>query len=108
MESKHTPSPWIIKPEKHFGFPTFEISNENELNWIAQVSNDYMPGEANAHLIAAAPDMYEALLKLKAWNEKYPPGQIYDYGRGVSIEKELTEIVNEGIAVIAKAENKQP
>ena len=47
----------------------YEISSPEDACWIARVQNhrgciSTKPGDANAHLIAAAPDLYEALEKL--------------------------------------------
>lgn len=58
---------------------------------------------ANAKLIASAPDMLEACLKLVEWNKKYPPNKTYDWGKANQIEAELTEIVNQQINAINKA-----
>ena len=54
--SAHTPGPWIVKA-------TPESSNQN---FIVQVGKDRVPvwSEANARLIAAAPNLYEALAHL--------------------------------------------
>lgn len=57
----HTPGPWKIQ---EFSAQTYMISTfQNGL--IAQ----HVPGEANARLIAAAPELYEALEELrdKVW-----------------------------------------
>jgi hypothetical protein len=55
-ETKHTPGPWTINPEKRGG-PWYRIE-AGENGWVAQVPN---PDSANAALIAAAPAMLEAL-----------------------------------------------
>ena len=59
--------------------------------------------QANAKLIAAAPGLIEACIKLKEWNDKYPPGRIYDYSQGKAIENELTSIVKMQFEAIKKA-----
>lgn len=60
--SKHTPGPWWPKRSK-------TESCDGSLRWYVEhdgagIWNDGVPSvcsEANAHLIAAAPDLYEAL-----------------------------------------------
>jgi len=58
----HTKGPWVpYFDERHFGA---QIHSQGKCNhWIANLKCESCPGqaEANAHLIAAAPDMLEAL-----------------------------------------------
>jgi hypothetical protein len=69
---KATPGPWAIAPDRKNDPAASDYLNDtegflieggsDEADWtIAAVWNDGPPGEANAHLIAAAPDLYEAL-----------------------------------------------
>ena len=70
---KHTPGPWTITPDEvrinQTKMQVLEISSEEMPYWIAYVQSskpytDYKgDSKANANLIAAAPDMYEALKK---------------------------------------------
>ena len=69
--------------------------------WSGYVGEDET--KANAKLIAAAPGLIEACIKLKEWNDKYPPGRIYDYSQGKAIENELTSIVKMQFEAIKKA-----
>jgi len=50
-ETKWTPGPWVV-------CPAGDIWSEN---LVSLVADTYSPVEANAHLIAAAPELYEAL-----------------------------------------------
>ena len=65
--SKHTPGPWEIK--RHFD-PGYKFISAPKHSGLAQVvwcmeDEDRSPAcEANAHLIAAAPDLLEALEEL--------------------------------------------
>lgn len=55
---KHTPGKWEIRKGKRKD----TVSVETDAAYIAEVyGQDYDDGEANARLIAAAPDMLEAL-----------------------------------------------
>ncbi len=66
-----TPGPWKMHPKTEMiqqpgNPPSFEISSEVGSYWIAQVQANapYVKTcEANARLIAAAPEMYEALIR---------------------------------------------
>jgi len=59
MATKHTPGPWLIDPSWDI------LGNTKDGNgMVCQITVDAVPRDeaaANAHLIAAAPDMYEAL-----------------------------------------------
>jgi hypothetical protein len=55
-DSKHTPGPWAVVDD--YGM-AFEI--ESRTSGVARVSTADVRAEANARLIAAAPDMLEAL-----------------------------------------------
>lgn len=64
--SKHTPGEWRVEPECSYGY---DIRSEGE-KWVCSANNDHGNPErfptneeslSNAHLIAAAPDLLEAL-----------------------------------------------
>lgn len=60
MPSKHTPSPWRLRTDpSHYDSLTDICDDGGHL--IAQTCGDWSPMEANARLIAAAPDLLEAL-----------------------------------------------
>lgn len=67
MKTKHTPGPWLYSPhyrEHAQGHIYLPNANENEAHTIDLVGAAGMSQEqlnANANLIAAAPDMLEAL-----------------------------------------------
>ena len=56
---KHTPGPWKAHPTGHSrsGKPDYEIHWSDDGECVAEVVH----GEADAHLIAAAPELLEAL-----------------------------------------------
>lgn len=93
-EPKFTPGPWfsvakLSGSENHRGF---KICGDDgwALADIQPVDEDGIEGRANAHLIAAAPELYEALLRLV-----YSP-----YREGTPSHKKLED---DGKAALAKA-----
>ena len=102
MKKKFTEGEWII--DKKRDTVCIDILCNDEV--VATCWDDYDCVDqlrANAKLIAAAPDLIEACIKLKEWNDKYPPGRIYDYSQGKAIENELTSIVKMQFEAIKKA-----
>jgi len=73
MTEKFTPGPWKVQRTNQGVF--IEGNVEKPIGYLAQVRGIYRDGnrvmeDANAALIAAAPDMYEALENLlEAWDE---------------------------------------
>lgn len=99
MEKKFTEGKWI-----DLGY-CVAIDVADGISNICEM-RDWVGDEemcANAKLIAAAPGLLEACIKLKEWNDKYPPGRIYDYSQGKAIENELTSIVKMQFEAIKKA-----
>ena len=76
----HTPGPWKVTGEELVSVGDQElfhrvIRDEGE-RWTALVEIEDREGEANAHLIAAAPAMYEALtIALQIMIDKRVPYQ---------------------------------
>jgi hypothetical protein len=63
-ESKHTPGPWLARfDERRDNYQIFGAGKTGMRPWIAITKCESVPAhhEANAHLIAAAPDMLGAL-----------------------------------------------
>src|SRR5215813_7422945 len=78
MASKHTPGPWAVY--RHDGSNRLDImaaDGDGEGGWIAHdISSPGTEREANARLIAAAPEMLEALrevTKQLAWYAGHKP-----------------------------------
>jgi hypothetical protein len=68
MEAKHTPGPWCIDPHQSPEQPLTVFDGPNCGTLIAIVSGDpdEPENEANAKLIAAAPDLLAALERIAA------------------------------------------
>lgn len=69
MEAKFTPGPWRLHDYPYLHIRAGGSDGENDGATV--FAGDYAgPGGVNAHLIAAAPDLYEAL---KAVLERFDP-----------------------------------
>ena len=104
--SAHTPGPWLIVQDDDFAGLSIRSGNERDashisylqicadINGLRKKSEKYADTEAqaNARLIAAAPDMYEAL---KMWSR-------WDY----MTELELSMALEATAAALAKASGK--
>lgn len=68
MEFKHSPAPWDLNKRTD----GFNIVDGDNSGFVAHV-----PKQDNAHLIAAAPELLEALIEMQrnglkqGWNDKY-------------------------------------
>ena len=65
--SKHTPGPWEIEDHYHFSYRWIsgpEHSQFAQVVWCMEDEDRSPSCEANAYLIAAAPDLLEALQNL--------------------------------------------
>ena len=98
--SKHTPGPWEIEEHYHFGYRWISGPQHSQLAqvvWCMEYEDRSPECEANAHLIAAAPELLEAL--------EYYVEKVADLSRyGVIIETSLREKAE---AAIAKAKDSQ-
>lgn len=74
MKTEFTKGEWIaVELPKKYGYCTHEIHYSEKGECIT----DGVYGEANAKLIAAAPDLLEACLEvIKVWNEDGDNGEI--------------------------------
>ena len=67
-EPKFTPGPWIVCPDVGLQIPVASVAKEGlkrNVSHVAGIRNG--EGAANAHLIAAAPDLYKALAHLEPY-----------------------------------------
>lgn len=89
----HTPGPWEFVPkltasENHKGFFIRAQRATRDGKWaladVQPADQDGVIGTANARLIAAAPELLEALLRSLNWLSSYPGGgamNCYDQAR---------------------------
>lgn len=105
METKHTPGPWEYERRDWEGQYIWgnddRIPGPDKRRFIADVSLAYDGAEANARLIAAAPDLLEALMLFfldpdgKAWIDSEMPDRDWD--------KQRDQATTLAFAAIAKA-----
>ena len=68
--SMHTPGPWIVAEDQvqdEDGNDIADVTLYNEWNTTEGIVTKEMPWEANARLIAAAPEMFEFIRKVLRW-----------------------------------------
>lgn len=93
--SKHTPRPWMAREVTSSGFPG-QSGWAIDFNEDQEQVVDYVYEAADAHLIAAAPELLEALERLKC--ELILSDVDMDY-----IESHFRPWLNKAEAAIAKA-----
>lgn len=97
MTDKHTPGPWEAKPKvsDHKRFVIW--SNKEAGAAVCETSNwlneDFDEIKANAYLIAAAPDLFEALDRFVGWH---------------LLDIEPSQLLREAQQALAKARGDQP
>jgi hypothetical protein len=95
-ELKHTPGPWIIRHEG-----VWSVGTDHEMTALVYGCTD-KEEEANAHLIAAAPELLEAL---KAMVDKFDSEIHNEYDGTRLLEGRLSE-ANFARRIIDKAEGR--
>ena len=103
--SKHTPGPWTIEGKTNAG--GFQVSKPNRKDgtafstyWIASVGPSLDEDQANAKLIAAAPDLLHAVRSLLEGLKPDAPGE-FSF-QGVAYLERVA--IPRAIAAIKKAE----
>ena len=95
--TEHTPGPWEIEDHYHFSYRWIsgpEHSQLAQVVWCMEDEDRSPECEANAHLIAAAPDLLEALEALVLDESKeYIPTRLWDAARAaIAKAKGQTEL----------------
>lgn len=69
MGAQHTPGPWRTGPSHVVQYQWHDEQNRRCTSWIAECVGDHPPGEieANARLIAAAPELLAACELIDAY-----------------------------------------
>ena len=94
METKHTPGPWL------YNDTTAQVHRLHSAT-IAEVCNHDMNREANARLIAAAPDLLEACIAMAKWIDGH--GEVVFLGGGFGAIDSMNNARLLSRAAIAKA-----
>lgn len=118
MSSKHTPGPWVVTPHPDQNVDVFAVGEVTDEAFQYGLSHTicYQNAEANARLIAAAPDLLEALSKAVRETEQFlfdawlarvcPSGDVESVQRqwlASSDNREFVDEWREQIDAIAKA-----
>lgn len=97
-EAKFTKGPWFIRATSRSGLE-YEIKHSGgEIGWVNDNPSVDGSHQANARLIAAAPDMYEALESLIYALENAPP---------LDMMKEIVLAGDKARSALAKARGEQ-
>jgi len=105
--SKHTPGPWALEPAS-MGFGGVYGPDGEIVFALAYARPDERPEaecEANAHLIAAAPEMLEALREALEYFDGKADAE-YLPGRAAPVGNREMQLCGEIRAAIAKAEGR--
>lgn len=94
METKHTPGPWLYNDTTAQVHPPHSAT-------IAEVCNHDLNREANARLIAAAPELLEACVAMAEWVDAH--GEIVFVGGGRGVVNPMNNARLLSRAAIAKA-----
>lgn len=81
MSSKHTPGPWVVTPHPQTHVDVFGVGvirDDKEFQYALSHTFCYQNAEANARLIAAAPELLEALIRLEAELVEDKYGECYE------------------------------
>lgn len=102
MPNKFTPGPWIQQANCKAGLHYFVIKSETENREVITIINPDLEEQtiqeynANASLIASAPDLLAALESFVAWID-------VNKMEGINLPSDLERIYSAGCKAIAKA-----
>jgi hypothetical protein len=91
METKHTPGPWHLDDEAQ---PDYVFSRDMKMIATLRGEGDELPLIANARLIAAAPDLLEALEHMVA---------VSNWATTIQSEEQYDAMITKAEAAIRKA-----
>lgn len=94
----YTQGPWQALPTGHGGIigPRWEVRAGNiSVADLRDNGHNRTHGAANARLIAAAPELYEAVVLLLSSRSHHPDQEV--------VERRVIEGLNKGLAALAKA-----
>ena len=102
MSNKHTPGPWVQGTSKHGRCCVWLDGHTEPENTMGPADIWIDCGtEFNARLIAAAPDLLEAISKFVAFAERH--GEVVFSGGGMSAIDAMNACTTKARAAIAKA-----
>ena len=67
MEFKHSPAPWRCHDKRPNCSGYSIVGNDGQYIAFVGDSDELSPVDANAHLIAAAPDLLDVLIECRKW-----------------------------------------
>ncbi|EPJ3738909.1 hypothetical protein NXT90_000584 [Proteus mirabilis] len=101
MEFKHSPAPWVAVINTDLDLPGGLIkSGDKSIAHTLQKAIGAEQARANAHLIATAPELLEALIEIVEMQSK-------NYGNGMVTHMQLANLAKKAKIVIEKALGQQ-
>jgi len=76
MNTQYSPGPWAVKHHEETNSYTVHVAKKSWQSWSIAGLNDCTQDEANARLIAAAPELLEALEGVMYWDNGKPEWEI--------------------------------
>ena len=102
VKDKHTPGPWIVAEDQvgdNDGNVIADVTKYNEWNTTEGIVTNEMPWEANARLMAAAPEMLEMIKEMTEL--------LYEIGERLDnelVSESLMRIVKRSRSYVARIE----
>jgi hypothetical protein len=110
MSAKHTPGPWELDDENAVCAGGVYIAAVKQVPCVAIRSIDLVTWDANARLIAAAPDLLDACRAMVAWDAAENSAEPFDNDNGTGFYQRIAlcrEAFDKARAAIAKATGEQ-
>ena len=95
MNAAHTPGPWKVETAQR-GFVIAATHIDYDMAVVRDVGNEN--NEANAHLIAAAPDLLEAAKLVVAWYEAEDDHSKADFRQRMQMCRDSEDALRSAIA----------
>lgn len=103
MTTKHTPGPWKAEwGTRSYGYADWQVLDSKETELLINIPNG-PEAEANAHLIAASPELLEALQMAFPYIHDLQKDNFDEPGAGIFLDRDLETAFSKIQLAIAKA-----